>query len=248
MACSEVLRSMAREKRWRETLSLFEEINARRDAGLLFHVWRPGQVVANVDTRLIQLVRHVRPDTVAFNICMHACDRHWEKALAVFFKLKQGLRPSVVSYGALCTALGNAHKWLQVLSLFQDLQPQSNMGVLCNTVLGAFKDAHRWDLALALSNELPDHLDHVGWETTIAACAKGSAWPMALALALGVRHQSSTQTYNWLLKGMRWQGHWQVGLALLQHAREKRVQMNQVSYSNLLHLWRLGRIFPSIES
>eukprot|EP00913_Durusdinium_trenchii_P034171 g31980.t1 len=48
--CSEVLRSMARRRRWQPALALLAELRERR----------------------------LKLDTVCFNIGMHACEQHWE--------------------------------------------------------------------------------------------------------------------------------------------------------------------------
>ena len=193
------------------------------------------------------IARHIQPDTVSINICIHACDRQWEHSLQLFAYLERHLRPSVVSYGALFTSLGSAHKWLQVLALLQQMPMQnpSKMQILFNTSLGAFKDSHRWDLALELFNNLETNqfkiLDEVGWGAVIAACAKGSQWQTALLLLRTshlLRVCNTLQTYNWLLKGLKQKGHWGAGLAILQDAIDKRLQPNGVSFSNLFQMWR----------
>lgn len=193
-------------------------------------------------------VRQIQPDTVCINICLHACDRQWEHSLQLFAYLERHLKPSVVSYGALFTSLGCAHKWFQVLALLQTMPMQnpSNMNILFNTTVGAFESSHRWDLALDLCNSLATNgfeikLDAVGWGSVIAACSKGSQWETGLILlrrSQDLRVCSTLQTYNWLLKGMKCEGNWRVGLALLQDATDSRIQLNHVSFSNLLQLWR----------
>lgn len=190
------------------------------------------------------LARQIRPDTVCINICIHACEQQWEQSLQLFAYLERHLKPSVVSYGAVFTSLGGAHKWLQVLALLQKMpiQDRSKSQVLVNTTLGAFKDSHRWDLALDLCNSLGmKQLDSVGWGSVIAACSKGSQWQAAL-IFLHRSHQlgihNTLQTYNWLLNGMKCDGHWRVGLALLQDATDRRLELNNITFSHLLQIWR----------
>ncbi|CAK9071748.1 unnamed protein product, partial [Durusdinium trenchii] len=90
--CSEVLRSMARRRRWQPALALLAELRERR----------------------------LKLDTVCFNIGMHACEQHWEHALQLFADLNNAsLPPSVVSYGALFVSLGQGHRWAQVLQLLK---------------------------------------------------------------------------------------------------------------------------------
>ena len=118
----------------------------------------------------------------------------------------------------------------------------SDMQVLFNTAFGAFRDSHRWELALDLCQSLGTvPIDPVGWAAVIAACCKGSQWQIGLTL-LNRSHDQGTrntlQTYNWLLRGMRFDGHWRVGVAVLQDAVNQRLQLNHVTFSNLLQLWK----------
>ena len=56
------------------------------------------------------------------------------------------------------------------------------MKILFNTALGAFKAAHRWELALMLSPE-----DEVGQRAAVAACAKGSQWQLGDMASNGLK-------------------------------------------------------------
>eukprot|EP00434_Breviolum_minutum_P041733 symbB.v1.2.037125.t1/scaffold5390.1/size27637/4 len=217
--CSEVLRSMARQKKWQQSLGLLTEI----------------------------LRKKIQPDTVCVNICLHACERQWEHCLQLFGYLDCHLKPSVVSYGALFASLGGAHKWIQVLALLREIPMHSPsdmqcMQVLFNTAFGAFRDSHRWELALDLCQSLDTvPINPVGWAAVIAACCKGSQWQIGLTLLHRSNDQgtrNTLQTYNWLLRGMRSDGHWRVGLVVLQDAVNQRLQLNHVTFSNLLQLWK----------
>ena len=194
-----------------------------------------------------QFVRKIQPDTVCVNICLHACERQWEHCLQLFGYLDRHLKPSVVSYGALFASLGGAHKWIQVLALLREIPMHSPsdmqcMQVLFNTAFGAFRDSHRWELALDLCQSLDTvPINPVGWAAVIAACCKGSQWQIGLTLLHRSNDQgtrNTLQTYNWLLRGMRSDGHWRVGLVVLQDAVNQRLQLNHVTFSNLLQLWK----------
>lgn len=178
------------------------------------------------------------------NICLHACEQQWEHCLQLFGYLDRHLKPSVVSYGALFASLGGAHKWFQVLALLREIpmHSPSDMQVLFNTAFGAFRDSHRWELALDLCQSLDTvPIDPVGWAAVIVACSKGSQWQIGLTLLHRSNDEgtrNTLQTYNWLLRGMRSDGHWRVGLVVLQDAVNQRLQLNHVTFSNLLQLWK----------
>ncbi|CAJ1403981.1 unnamed protein product [Effrenium voratum] len=215
VSCSEVLRSLARRKQWQQTLKLLQEMRSRQ----------------------------VRVDTVCYNICIHACQGQWAQALGLFAELEGLLEPSEVSYGAVFVALGKGHRWLQVLAMLTSAVQGAKARVVYNTALGAFRDAHRWDLAIRMCEDpvVREHLDEVGWATVIAACAKAGKWSLGLMLTdqLRTHHKVTLQTYNWLLRGMRFDsGSWRAALSIVHDAMQKRLSPNAVTYTNLLHSWR----------
>eukprot|EP00438_Fugacium_kawagutii_P020235 Skav232472 [mRNA] locus=scaffold2877:144742:155311:+ [translate_table: standard] len=88
-----------------------------------------------------------------------------------------------------------------------------------------------------------------GKRKTMATCPwivarnyrEGSQWQAALIFLhrshrLGIHN--ALQTYNWLLNGMKCDGHWSVGLALLQDATDRRLELNGITFSHLLQIWR----------
>ncbi|CAJ1369228.1 unnamed protein product, partial [Effrenium voratum] len=187
--------------------------------------------------------RQVRVDTVCYNICIHACQGQWAQALGLFAELEGLLEPSEVSYGAVFVALGKGHRWLQVLAMLTSAVQGAKARVVYNTALGAFRDAHRWDLAIRMCEDpvVREHLDEVGWATVIAACAKAGKWSLGLLLTdqLRTHHKVTLQTYNWLLRGMRFDsGSWRAALSIVHDAMQKRLSPNAVTYTNLLHSWR----------
>ncbi|CAE7213109.1 SCN4A [Symbiodinium sp. CCMP2592] len=185
-------------------------------------------------------------DIVNFNICIHACRHRWEQALACFRHARQQrLQPSVATFGSLFAALGAGHRWVQVLSLLQHVpRTWDNTFVLTNVVLGVFKKAHRWDLAVELCAgwSMARTLDHVGMMELVGACSKSYRWQEALSLACGCPNQGpkepkqpKLQVYNWLLYGFRGGACWQAGIALLS-AASRHVATNTVSHRHLMFL------------
>ena len=179
-------------------------------------------------------------DIVNFNICIHACRHRWEQALACFGHARQQrLQPTVTTFGSLFAALGAGHRWVQVLTLLQHVpRTWDNTVVLTNVVLGVFKKAHRWDLAVALCAgwRMATTLDPVGMMELVGACSKSYRWQEALSLALVCPNQEpKLQVYNWLLYGFRGGACWQAGIALLS-AASRHVATNTVSHRHLMFL------------
>ncbi|CAE7350352.1 unnamed protein product [Symbiodinium sp. CCMP2456] len=178
-------------------------------------------------------------DIVNFNICIHACRHHWEHALSCFRHARQQrLQPTVRTFGSLCAALGVGHRWVQVLALLQHVPcTWDNTDVLTNVVLGVFKKAHRWDLALELCAgwKIAKTIDSVGMMELVSACSKSFRWQEALALACQ-NQEPKLQVYNWLLYGFRGGACWQAGIALLDHAASRHVAANAISHRHLMFL------------
>ena len=165
--------------------------------------------------------------------------QHWVHALECFSQIHhRRLEPTVVTFGSLFAALGNGHKWVQVLELLQSaLDVPSNTRILTNVTLGVLKKAHRWDLALELcvrgdAGKIPSLIAET---EVVAACSQGHEWQLALVLARA-RREPTLLTYNWLLFGLRAGASWQVGIALLADARRRRIPPNTISYRHLMFL------------
>ena len=189
-------------------------------------------------------------DTVSINICIHACRRHWEPALACFDQIRQRrLRPTAVTFGSVVAALGTGHRWIQVVALLQHLpQALGCKQVLMNAALGVFKKAHRWDLALDLCTmqNMAKVLNPVGMTEVVAAFSKSHRWQQALALALQ-NQKANLQSYNWLLYGFRGGACWQAGLALLVHAAYRSIDANTISHRHVMFLLSCGPWQQSVQ-
>ncbi|OLP85716.1 Pentatricopeptide repeat-containing protein, chloroplastic [Symbiodinium microadriaticum] len=214
-------------------------ITAMAVANQLYHMARARKWEQCLSTLGTMRDRCASVDIVDFNICIHACRHHWEHALSCFRHARQqSLQPTVRTFGSLCAALGVGHRWVQVLALLQHVPcTWDNTDVLTNVVLGVFKKAHRWDLALELCAgwKIAKTVDSVGMMELVGACSKSFRWQEALALACSNK-EPKLQVYNWLLYGFRGGACWQAGIALLDHAASRRVAANAISHRHLMFL------------
>ena len=175
------------------------------------------------------------PDLVTFNSAIVCCQREaiWQAALQL--RQSQGLQrkrkqPNVVTFGAVLASLRGG-QWLRALSVLSEAEqlPLRLSDQILNTALQAVGRAEEWRKAVhMLSGIMIRCRPGIRLYTSVLnACAKGSAFSMALSLfseLLEAQTEPDVITYSCVLAACG--NLWQDALFLLEDMNRRQVQAN----------------------
>eukprot|EP00439_Symbiodinium_sp_Y106_P039582 s2458_g4.t2 len=134
----------------------------------------------------------LQPDEVSFNTVISACVGRlkWQHALALFELMKlKSLHRDAVSWSSCITACTQGQSAEAALQLYDEYSKEATQlnTVVVNAAMAACGASRTWQRAVALTHQLQytwqalsEAPDEVSFNTTIAVCAAGQAWEMAL--------------------------------------------------------------------
>ncbi|CAE7469492.1 unnamed protein product [Symbiodinium microadriaticum] len=134
----------------------------------------------------------LQPDEVSFNTAISACVGRlkWQHALALFELMRlKNLHRDAVSWSSCISACAQGQSAEAALQLYDEYSNEATQlnTVVVNAAMAACGASRTWQRAVALTHQLQyawqalsQAPDEVSFNTTIAVCAAGQAWEMAL--------------------------------------------------------------------